>query len=217
MTRYALVSLVCLVVGVGCGDEGGLTTADNPSTTPDCPCRLATQFDNLALCVSPSTAFAPAHVYSSSWDAAGKAVSCEPWRNPQPAPAAPWTGVKVSSACQGNAELCVSIRAGDAKNVSSEDCTLSTRCSSIAYATPNQIIDALPLSGWTAESSNCAQRHEQLGAYLEFTVRSATLGCGMGTDTTTRVAICPARCEANPAGAGCEVCSKDKEPTPINF
>ncbi|MEY4514351.1 MAG: hypothetical protein RLZZ450_6473 [Pseudomonadota bacterium] len=206
---------MCLVLGAACGDEGGLASEDNPSSAPDCPCRLATQFDNLALCVSPSTAFAPSHVFSSSWDTTTKTFSCEPWRDPQPAPAAPWTSVKVSSACQGTAEVCVSIRAGDVKALSSADCTLATRCSSVAYTTQNQVLDVLPLAGWTAESSACAVRHEQLGAYMEFTVQSTTLGCGMGTDTTTRVGVCPARCQTNPMGAGCEVCGKGA--VPINF
>jgi hypothetical protein len=215
MTRYAMVSLVCFVAVVGCGDDDATSSEGDPSTVADCPCRLATQFDNLALCVSPSTAFAPAHVYSSSWDATAKAVSCEPWRDPQPAPSAAWTGVKVSSACQGNAEICVSIRAGNAKTPSSDDCTLATRCSSVAYTTPNQIVEALPFAGWTAESSNCAKRHEQLGAYLEFTARSTTLGCGMGTDTTTRLPVCPARCQTDPAAAGCETCGSGA--VPLNF
>jgi hypothetical protein len=215
MVRYIQVTVVCLAVAAGCGDGGSLATEGSSSTMRDCACRLATQFDNLALCVSPSTAFAPSHVYSSSWDATTQAPGCEPWRNPQPAPTAAWTGLKVSSACQGTAQVCVSIRAGDVKNLSADDCTLATRCSSITYTTPNQIVESLPLAGWTAESSGCAQRHEQTGAYLEFTVQSDTLGCGMGVDQTIRVGVCPARCQTDPKGAGCEVCGSGA--TPVNF
>jgi len=215
MLRRVQVVVVCLLFVAGCGDEGPLETEGSSSMTPDCACRLATQFDNLALCVSPSTAFAPSHVYSSSWDATAKVPACEPWRDPQPVPVAAWTGVKVSSACQGSAELCVSIRAGNAKQLSADDCTLATRCSSIAYTTPNQIVDVAPLTGWTAESSGCALRHEQVGAYLEFTVQSETLGCGMGAAQTTRVSVCPARCQANPAGSGCDVCGNGA--IPVNF
>jgi hypothetical protein len=216
MTRYAEVSLLCLLLGAGCGDDSGLRTEDNPSSADDCPCRLATQFENLALCVLPTTAFGPTRVYSSSWDATSNKPICEPATvGPQPTPTAPWTAVKVSSACQGTAELCVSVRAGDVKSLSAEDCTLATRCTSIDYSTPNQIVDVLPLAGWMAESSGCALRHEQLGAYLEFTVQSETLGCGMGVESTTRVAVCPSRCQANPTAAGCETCGNGA--TPVNF
>jgi len=215
MGRYVLVTTICLLVAAGCGDGESLAIDDSSSTNPDCPCRLATQLDNLALCVSPGTAFAPSHVYSSSLDATTQAPSCEPWRDPQPVPTGVWSGVKVSSACEGTAQLCVSIRAGDVKNLSAEDCTLATRCTSIAYTTPNQILQVLPLAGWTAESSGCAQRQEQTGAYLEFTVQSDALGCGMGVDQTTRIGICPARCRSDPKGSGCDVCGTGA--TPVNF
>jgi hypothetical protein len=213
MGRYIRVTTLWLVIAAGCGDES--LASEGGSSNPDCPCRLATQLDNLALCVSPRTAFAESHVYSSSLDATTQAPSCEPWRNPQPVPTGAWSGVKVSSACEGTAQLCVSIRAGDVKNLSAEDCTLATRCTSIAYTTPNQILEVLPLAGWTAESSGCAQRQEQTGAYLEFTVRSEGLGCGMGVDQTTRIGVCPARCQSDPKATGCDVCGSG--PTPVNF
>jgi hypothetical protein len=187
-------SLLALAVDAGCGDDRPTTTTIDHATEPTCPCRLATKFANLALCVSPTTAFAPAHVYSTSWDATQMTSSCDPYRDPQPAPSAPWTTVQVSSAC-------------NASSLSSDDCTLAMRCSDIAYTTPNQIVDLAPLAGWTAESSACAQRQEQVGAYLELSLSSDKLGCGMGLDQVTRIPVCPARCQTDPSATGCEICS----------
>ncbi|MDB4990951.1 MAG: hypothetical protein JWN04_6129 [Myxococcaceae bacterium] len=195
------------LAGSACGDDAVKTNVDH-ATEATCPCRLATNFANLALCVSPSTAFAPAHVYSTSWDATKKKASCEPYSDPQPAPTAPWTSVQVSSACQGTGQLCIAIRAGSASSVSSEDCTLAMRCSDIAYSTPNQIADVAPLAGWTAQSSACAQRQEQLGAYLELTLVSDQLGCGMGLEQVQRIPVCPAHCRDDASGLGCDVCAK---------
>jgi hypothetical protein len=208
MSRLALASLCSLVWLNGCGDDASVASEGDPATEADCTCRLAARFSNLALCVSPTTAFAESHVYSTSWDDASGRPVCEPWQERQPDPAQPWSKVQISSACQGSGELCISIRAGDVKAISAEDCTLATRCTSIAYTTPNQIVDLAPLAGWSAQSSACALRHEQTGAYLELVVRSDTLGCGMGLDQVSRLGVCPARCRDVPSGPGCDVCGQ---------
>lgn len=209
MKRHLFAMFVCLAGSVSCSDDdAALETERDPASEATCPCRLATQIDNLSLCVSPTTAFAPTHVYSTSWDSTTNTPSCEPWRDPQPAPTAPWSKVKVSSKCTGTGQLCVTVRAGSSKSVSTEDCTLATRCSAIAYPTPDQILELAPLAGWSAESSACALRHEQLGAYLEVSVNSEQLGCGQGVERTTRIAVCPARCQEDPLGPGCDVCGE---------
>lgn len=206
MNRAALVLFCSLTAAGACESDGDVTTEVDPSREASCACRLAAQFDNLALCVSPSTAFAPSHVYSTSWDEVQKKPVCEPWRDPQPTPTAPWTRLRVSSACRGTGQLCMTVRAGNAASLSSDDCDLTMRCSDIRYDTPDQVVELAPLAGWTAATQECATRHEQAGAYLELTVRSDELGCGMGVEQTTRIPVCPARCQDNPQGAGCDVC-----------
>jgi hypothetical protein len=208
---FALINLSALGASLGaCGADTSTTTSTNPIMEASCECRLATQLDNLALCVSPSTTFAPSHVYSTSLDATSNKPVCEPWRDPQPAPANPWTKLRISSACAGTGTLCVTVRAGSVNNLSPEDCTLATRCADIAYTTPGQNLELAPYAGWTAESSACAERQQQLGAYLEFSVKSDTLGCAAGSDAgagqISRIAVCPSRCQDDPKGAGCDVC-----------
>ena len=221
MGRRIAGTLLCLAVSIGaCGsDSTSSSTATDVSHVmavgPGCECRLGTQFQNLALCVSPTTSFAASHVYSTSWDdVQGKAV-CEPWRDPQPAPAAPWSKLQVSSACAGSGRLCVTVRAGDIAHVSPDDCTLGSDCSDIDYPIPNQQLELAPLAGWVAQSSDCALRREQLGAYLELTLSSAKLGCGMGLDQIERIPVCPTRCQDDPKGVGCEICGNGKTLTSL--
>jgi hypothetical protein len=206
--KPAVLLLLCSLTALlgACGGDDDIARDVDPASETSCACRLATQLDNLALCVSPATALAPAHVYSSSWDELQKKPVCEPWRDPQPTPTAPWSKLRVSSACLGSGQLCLTVRAGNAASLSSDDCDLAMRCAEIAYDTPNQPLELTPLAGWTATTPACAQRHAQAGAYLELTVRSDQLGCGMGLEQTTRIPVCPARCQDDPRGAGCDVC-----------
>lgn len=196
--------LFALVTCVACGDDEPVQQTEDPAEA-ECPCRLDAEIDNLALCVSPTTAFAPTHVYSTFWNPLAQRAECEPWRDPQPIPASPWSAVRVSSACQGSGQLCVTVKAGAANNFSVDDCVLTTRCVPFDYMTPADVVELAPLGAWVAESSACAERHEQLGAYLEFSFDSEQLGCGMG-DRVTRLAVCPARCEGDRTRPGCEMC-----------
>jgi hypothetical protein len=110
--------------------------------------------------------------------------------------------VTILAPCGGTGQICVAVRAGDADHLSDDDCTLATVCSDLTYDTPGKTSDATGLPGWTASSAACAERKETLGAYLEFTLHSATLGCGMGADQTTRIPVCPARCATEQPDAG---------------
>lgn len=207
-----VLCLAALSLGVGaCGSDASSSSSATDvshvmAAGPGCACRLGTQFQNLALCVSPTTSFAPSHVYSTSWDdSQGKPV-CEPWRDPQPAPRAPWSKLQISAPCAGTGKLCVTVRAGDVAHVSPDDCTLGSDCADIDYPTPGAPLELAPLAGWVAQSSACALRREQLGAYLELSLSSEKLGCGMGLDQVQRIPICPPHCQDDPKGAGCDIC-----------
>jgi hypothetical protein len=192
-------------MAIACADDGtGLRTGEDPVMVGDCPCRLEVKFENLAICASPTTPSALAHVFSSSWDVASKRPACDPWADPQPVPDEPWSRtIEVKSACTGSAQLCLVLKAGDAKALSSEDCELTRRCGDIDYpvADTTQLVGSLP--AWVGTTA-CAARYEQLGGYLEFNVASAQLGCG--SQATERLQICPSRCNDNPLGAGCDSC-----------
>jgi len=205
MDRSSVWGALLGIVVAACGDDPALRTGEDPASD-DCPCRLETQLDNLALCVSPSTAFAPTHVFSSSWSEGDRGPMCEPWRAMQPVPSKPWSGVRISSRCAGGGQLCVTARSGRVSEADESDCILTRRCVTFAYTTPGQVVELAPLGAWVAESSECSLRHEQLGGYLEFAVTSNELGCGAEADRITRVAVCPPRCQAEPDGEGCEVC-----------
>lgn len=187
----------------GCGDDDDFATGEQPASV-ECPCALDVSLENLALCISPTTAFGPAHVYSSHWDRAASAPACEPARNPQPVPAMPWSGLKVSSMCAGTGQFCVTVWAGAPGGA--EDCQLARVCSPVDYLGGQQIVDLAALSPWVAESSACAQRYESEGGYLEFEVDSEQLGCDRGDGSKKLVPLCPVRCQADPSGEGCSTC-----------
>ncbi len=193
------------LVAVGCSDEAsGLRTSEDPVMVGACPCRLEANFENLALCASPTTPSAPAHVFSSSRDGATKTASCEPWADPQPVPSQPWSrDITVKAACTGTGQLCVVLKAGDAKSIRQEDCELTRHCADVAYPTANLRLSLGALPAWVGTTS-CSARYEQLGGYLELSVASAQLGCG--ASAVERVPVCPSRCNDNPMGAGCDMC-----------
>jgi len=213
MKRGALSWLLSCAVWASvaaCASDDARLETDESSAEADCACRLETQVDNLALCVSPTTAFAPAHVFSSSWSASDGRAVCEPWRDPQPVPSAPWSKLRVSSRCTGEGALCITVRAGRVASPSANDCVLVERCVPFTYATANGVLELPPLAAWVAESSACALRNEQVGSYYEFRLRSEQLGCGSEAERVTRVAVCPARCRSEPRGEGCEVCGSEQ-------
>jgi hypothetical protein len=195
----------CLLA-FACGDDKAVTIETNPVQVETCPCRLTTAFDNLAVCVSATGAFGPAQVYSSYVRPGASGPECGVRQQTPTAPILPWTSLTVRSACTGTGQFCVTIRGGDYNNPSVADCTLATRCSSIAYGTPNIDAQLEPLASWVAESNDCATRYEQMGGYLEFVVESDQLGCNMGEAQQKRVPLCPVRCRDNPMGEGCDVC-----------
>jgi hypothetical protein len=201
--RFRAISLASVLLG--CADEGaGLRTTDDPVRVGDCPCRLEAKFENLAICASPTTPSAPAHVFASSWDLAAKRAVCEPWAEPQPVPSQDWSrSVDVRSACTGTGQLCLLLKAGDSRAIHADDCELTRHCADVAYPTANTVISLGAIPAWVGTTA-CAARYEQLGGYLEFNVRSSDLGCGTGA--TERIQICPSRCNDNPLAAGCEAC-----------
>ncbi len=203
MGRIAALSMGFLFTAGGCGDDS-LQTAGN-SAKAGCECRLDTVIQNLALCASPTTAFAATHVYSTFWNSVEQKPDCEPWRDPQPVPAMPWSNVSISSRCQGSGQICITMKAGNVKSPSADDCVLTSRCTSFDYTTPGQSMDVAPLGAWVAESSECASRYEQVGGYLELTAPSDTLGCG-DPNEVTRQAICPVSCSSDPTADSCSIC-----------
>ncbi|MET0282984.1 MAG: hypothetical protein ABW352_00880 [Polyangiales bacterium] len=201
--RFGGLGVALLMVGCA-GDDTGLRTGEDPVMVGDCPCRLEAKFENLAICASPTTPSAPAHVFSSSWDLTGKQPVCDAWAEPQPVPAQPWSrGIDVKSACTGGGQLCVVLKAGDSKALSADDCELTRHCANVVYPTAQALLALGPIPSWVA-STACSARYEQLGAYLELNVVSTELGCGTGA--VERVQVCPSRCNDNPLGAGCDTC-----------
>lgn len=204
MGKHALL-LAFAALALACNGEDDLTTGEQPAT-PGCECPLDAKLDNLALCISPTTAFEAAHVYSSSLEGGDEGASCEPARVPQPKPVAPWSRLTVSSPCAGTGEFCITIWSGNARQPGFGDCRLARVCSAVDYAGNRAQVELAPLPSWVAESSDCAQRYEREGGYLQFEVVSEQLGCNMEMGSTKLVPLCPVRCEADPAGEGCAAC-----------
>lgn len=202
MNHRSAVAALALALSA-CSDDPRLDTARDPAEAT-CACPLDVQLDNLGICASPATAFAPAHVFSSHRVDGGVSM-CEPWRDPQPVPSRPWSAVRISAPCAGDGRLCVTLRAGRAESPTSDDCTLTERCVSFEYTDAGVVADLSPLGAWAAQTGACTQRYDQEGGYLEFRSDSAELGCGTST-SMRRVAVCPARCQDAPTGQGCDVC-----------
>lgn len=199
--RAMVVSFVALALG--CGDDDGFSRREEPASV-ECPCALDVSLENLALCMSPTTAFGPAHVYSSHLDPASGAPVCEPARNPQPQPAMPWSALRASSQCAGTGQFCVTVWAGEVGGA--DDCELTRVCSAVAAPGGQQVVDLAALPSWTAASSACAQRYEQEGGYLEFSVDSEQLGCEREDGSKRVVPLCPSRCQTDPSGPNCDSC-----------
>jgi hypothetical protein len=206
MSLRVLSSLSLAFAAFACGDDNaGVRTGEDPVTVGECACRLEAKFENLSVCASPTTPNAPSHVFSSSWNATTKKPVCEAWQQPQPIPSQLWSKtVEVRSACIGNGQLCVALKAGDAKALSADDCEITRYCADVAYPTAGQIVELPPVPAWAA-STACSARYEQLGGYLELNVASTQLGCG--SNAVERVQLCPPRCFDNPMAAGCDICS----------
>lgn len=187
-----------------CAGDDDLDVGSDPAQV-NCPCRLRTSIENLAVCVAAPTLGEGAHVYSSSWAEGAAAPTCERRQTPQPAPADPWSRVRVRSACTGTGELCVTVRARSGGERSPDDCVLATRCSPFGYPVAEAEAELPPLGSWV-DSSECAQRYDQYGGYLEFALTSDALGCNMGGTQITTTDICPVRCQQEPNAAGCEIC-----------
>lgn len=116
-------------------------------------------------------------------------------------PSPPWSPNTVTVDCQGRFKLCYAIKAGDAANPQTSDCTVKQVCTEADYVTINTAQPFPPLPEWTARTSvdlPCTTKFGTNGGYGEMSVTGTTITCGMLNKVFNRVKYCPIRCTTNP-------------------
>jgi hypothetical protein len=154
--------------------------------------------------------------YAVSTYVSGSTIMCPSSMTvPPPVPSDPWSTDTLTVDCEGQFQLCYTLKAGMASAPSPSDCVVAGPiCTSAYYTTPNmpQTFPALP--GWTGlnPSSNCAAQFASTGGYGEMSVTGKSELCevidnGMGGALVfNRVQYCPTSCQTDPSGPGCTNC-----------
>jgi hypothetical protein len=182
------------------------------SQVASCDCPIDWQVDNLAVCVSPHTAFTETLLFSSSLGE-GDALQCDAARSfPQPVPSQAWSAQRISSPCTGSGKLVLRVRQGQAESAGADDCVLAQQEFDFDYATAKAPLALAPVAAWSAKDAACARAYEDEGGYLEFRVESEKLGCGEGGTSVKYVNQCPVGCDLadNRALPKCKACAKDQ-------
>jgi hypothetical protein len=132
---------------------------------------------------------------------------------PPPTPAEDWSQNRLTVDCEGQFELCYTLKAGDFESPSPSDCILTEVCVSGWYAVPNVTQELDPLAAWTGSDPACAAQFATSGGYGEMSVRGTTIDCETIDDGTgeryvfNRVNYCPLCCNTGEcSGAMCDAC-----------
>lgn len=212
LTPLVRLSLLALAIGcsssfvTGCSGQGGGTPSMQDEQASTCRCPLDWQVDNMAVCVSPHTAFTQTLLFSSHVDSAGE-IACDSARPfPQPVPEEAWSSQRIASPCAGHGTLSIKVRQGDAKEPSDDDCVIAEHTLDFDYAKAGAPQELAPVGAWSAQDQTCARAYEEEGGYLEFRIESEQIGCDRSGSTVKYVAICPVGCDITPDQPKCKVC-----------
>lgn len=137
---------------------------------------------------------------------------------PMTQPTAPWSPDTVTVDCAGHFKLCYSIKVGDAKNPTPQDCTISTVCTEADYVEANKPQKFPDLGGWVSSpsASTCVQKVMDTAnpapTYGEMTVVGKSVRCDDISDNGqplvfNRIPYCLLGCQpgsTDPKCAGCQ-------------
>ncbi|MEM6960556.1 MAG: hypothetical protein AAF550_02290 [Myxococcota bacterium] len=132
---------------------------------------------------------------------------------PQPEPETPWTTHRLTVDCEGQFQLCYSIKSGDAHQPLDSDCLVARSCVEVWYEERNVLQELPPLPGWTADSADCSAEFSERGGYGEMTVLGLSADCvsvdngAGGAYVFHRVPYCASDCQERPMDPDCLDCA----------
>ena len=96
---------------------------------------------------------------------------------PNPEPGTDWSTNRLTVDCEGQFELCYTLRAGDEANPQPTDCELVSVCVQVWYDTVDQVMELPPLPAWTSSNTTCAAQFANTGGYGEMSVIGLSVEC----------------------------------------
>jgi hypothetical protein len=177
-----------------------------------CKCFSAGQWklDNLSPCFFSDNMNTPGNLGATSTTLSGNMVQCpSEMGTPLVPPNMPWSNDTVTADCAGHFRICYALKAGDAKNPSPKDCTVSQVCTEADYTQVNMPQQFPPLPAWATTDQAaiaCAQKFATSGGYGEMSVTGKTITCDTFSRVFNRVNYCPLSCNQNPNGPNCQGC-----------
>lgn len=146
---------------------------------------------------------------STYMNGAGKA-SC-PSSPPSPQPGTTFSANTLRVDCEGQFELCYTLKAGDYANPKPTDCVMAKVCTSGWYG-QHDVEKAFPdLPAWTSSDTACVQQFATQAGYGEMSVKGKSMFCEDISDGGTplvfqRVKYCPLSCNSDPSRPECAQC-----------
>ncbi len=121
-------------------------------------------------------------------------------------PSTPWSTDTVTTDCEGHFKLCLTLKAGDAKNPQTTDCVVASSCTEADYTTPKMAQTFPPLPAWLSTNTTCTAQFAATGGYGEMSVTGETVTCDMVQSVFNRVQYCPLSCQTTPTDPMCANC-----------
>ncbi len=131
---------------------------------------------------------------------------------PLPQPGTDWSTDRLTVDCEGQFQLCYTLKAGDATAPTASDCTVARTCTEAWYAERDTPQELPPLPSWAGTDSACATQFANGGGYGEMSVIGHSVECddvddGMGGEYVfNRVNYCPLSCNMTPTAPECAGC-----------
>jgi hypothetical protein len=153
-------------------------------------------------------------LYSSKLTSDGK-IDCGKGLDqskPPPVPDGIWSKDTLNIDCAGQFKLCYTIKAGDVKAPSPDDCMIMQSCVDVWYAEvgKDQALDDLP--SWSSPNTECAAKFDSSGGYGEMTVIGKSAECDVVDDghgnpyVFHRTDYCPPSCQNDTTSPECKSC-----------
>ena len=152
------------------------------------------------------------YLYSSYLNSEGELACNAVTSLPPDTPEQNWSESGLNVDCEGQFELCFTIKAGDIEDPQQSDCVISRTCVDVWYAEAGQNMPLPPLPGWSSDRSDCARRFLDEGGYGEMSVLGTSIECDAVDDgegspfVFQRTNYCPPRCQDDTEDPACENC-----------
>lgn len=179
----------------------------------DCFSTGTWAIDNLSPCF---VSYPGGRTYAVSTVIRDGAAACPdvPDTPPPPAPSEDWSANRLTVDCEGQFELCYTLKAGDADSPSDSDCVVAEVCTEAWYEERNVTQEFPPLAAWAGSDPTCAAQFATTGGYGEMSVLGRTIDCEVidddrgGRYVFNRVRYCPLCCSSGECSDGsmCDRC-----------